>query len=128
MQISSILFYDSQCGLCQRSVRFFLFIDKKKSVAFAPLFGKKYQELIPVNFKNYDSILFYQNGEICIKSKAILEGISSLGGAYKLVWIAKIIPRFFLDFLYDQVAINRKKILCDLDFISKNNNDERFYE
>lgn len=127
-RISSIIFYDSQCGLCQWSVKFFLFIDKKESVAFAPLKGKKYIELIPQSYNKYDSILYYLDGDIFIKSEAIINGVIQLGGFYRLIILIKIVPRFILDYGYDLIAKNRNKIKCDLEFLQNNKNGERFYE
>lgn len=128
MQKLRIFFYDSQCGLCQRSVRLFLFCDRAKRVAFAPLYGQMYKELVPENLLKHDSIIFYQEGQNYIKSDAIIKGISGLGGYYKLFYLLYIIPKKIRDDLYDRIAVRRKKYSCDLEFINHYKKDERFYE
>jgi len=119
-KVHSILFYDGDCGLCQRSVAFLYAIDKNKSFYYAPLNGETFLE----TFKKespMDTVLFFNEGHVYTKSKAIIEAIRSLGGVYRLAILLYFIPQFLRDQLYDYIAIHRKKVSC---LILKK--DERF--
>lgn len=44
--MDKVVFYDGDCGLCQRSVAAIVKVDSKKELFFAPLNGVTYQSLI----------------------------------------------------------------------------------
>ena len=60
-----IVFYDGECGLCQRSVQWLLNRDKKKILFYAPLQGETAKELLTsIEFpEGLDSIIYLQEEE-----------------------------------------------------------------
>lgn len=104
----SIVFFDSICILCHRSVRVLIYLDKKKILRYSSLEGEKIKSL-KIN-TNIDSIIFYDEGEVYYKSTAILKIFSRLGGFYKLMNIFYILPKFLRDFLYDILTKYRYRI------------------
>ena len=105
-----IIFYDSYCNLCNGFINAIVKLDKKNVFLFAPLNGNHATNLLKKNnIKNttVDSVILFNNNSISYKSKAVIEILISLGSFYRVLVISKIIPRTFLDWLYDIVAKNR---------------------
>ena len=130
MQNKQIIFYDSVCNMCNGFVNTVIKLDKKNRLFFSPLNGESAKNLLKdqgEKINNIDSVIFYNNEKISIKSEAVIDIIKSLGSFYIIVSIIKIIPSFVLDGLYDLVAKNRyswfgKKTSChkpDKNIISK---------
>ena len=110
MKKEKIIFFDGYCNLCNGFVNFIIRLDKKNKIFFAPLNGKKAEEILSkkeINLVLPDSVIFYYNNVTSFKSKAVIDIFISLGGFYKLVVILKVIPSFILNFLYDTIAKNR---------------------
>ncbi len=105
-----IIFFDSECVFCNFWVKKLIKIDNKKVFKIAPLKGKTASEYL---FKDWliktDSVVVYSNKEVFIKSNAIFEIINQIGGFLKIFYILKILPKSFLDFIYDFLSKNRIK-------------------
>jgi len=56
---------------------------------------------------DFDSVVLIVAGKIFIKSDAILQVASELGGFYSLLPALRILPKFMRDSIYDWVAKNR---------------------
>ena len=120
----SVIIFDVDCLLCNRFVQIVSLIDKKDNIYFTRLSGKTANYILSnnKNLVDVDSIIFYLNGNIYIKSDAVIRISKSLGFPYNLVSIFKIIPRSIRDIFYDFVAINRYKFFGKANkcLISKN--------
>jgi predicted DCC family thiol-disulfide oxidoreductase YuxK len=113
MENRTILFYDGDCGLCQRSVRVLARLDRHQKLFFAPLNGKTYGH---TGFKpsSMDTVLFYNDSHLYEKSDAIIECLFYLSQVYFFVRLFKLIPRKLRDICYDFVAKNRHHVSCQL--------------
>lgn len=114
-----IIFYDGDCGLCNRSVQLILHHERNSTLKFASLQSAFARNVfMEFNLKNNfnESILFYQDGKLFSKSKAVLRIIPYLKWYFYPFMICWLIPNFVRDFLYDLIARNRKKItsVCEL--------------
>lgn len=109
--MDKIVFYDGECGLCQRSVSFLAKIDSRHELVFAPLNGETYRKYFKGS-SDLATVVFYKEGKIFVKSNAVIEVCSSLGGIKKLAVIFKIIPLSLRDKLYDLIAEYRRKVSC----------------
>ncbi len=118
--MDKIVFYDGECGLCQRSVSFISKIDSKKQLLFAPLNGETYNKIFKIS-SNLSTVLYYCDQKKSIKSEAIIEVFRSLGGLKKVAVMLRIFPLKFRDMIYDLIADRRKNVSCII-FIK----DERF--
>ena len=110
MKKEKIIFFDGYCNLCNDFVNFIIRLDKKNKIFFAPLNGKKAEQILSkkeINSVLPDSVIFYYNNVTSFKSKAVIDIFISLGGFYKLVVILKVIPSFILNLFYDTIAKNR---------------------
>lgn len=109
--MDKIVFYDGECGLCQRSVALIVKFDHKKELFFAPLNGVTYQSLkLPMS--DMSTVVFYSSGKLFIKSNAIIEIGRSLGGWKKCILLLKLVPAFIRDGVYAFFARHRKKVSC----------------
>lgn len=106
-----IVFYDGECGLCQRSVALIYHLDTKKELSFAPLNGQSYRSLnLPVS--DMSTVVFYLQGKLYFKSDAIIAIGRSMGGWKSLIVLLKVIPGFIRDRVYHFIAGHRKKVSC----------------
>ena len=120
----SVIIFDVDCLLCNRFVQIVSVIDKKDSIYFTRLSGKTANYILRnnKNLVDVDSIIFYLNGNIYIKSDAVIRISKSLGFPYNMMSIFKIFPRSMRDIFYDFVARNRYKFFGKANkcLISKN--------
>ena len=116
--MNPIIFFDGVCGLCNGVVLFVLKRDQKELFHFSPLQSPFALEFLPKYGGNPQELnTFYviknPNGahpELLSKSTAALYVLSNLGGVYRILSLARFLPRFFRDFCYDIIAKNRYRI------------------
>jgi predicted DCC family thiol-disulfide oxidoreductase YuxK len=112
--IQDLLFYDGDCGLCHRWVRFVLDHDPDGSrFRFAPLGGETWRAAKVTGGVPDSLVLVTADGRVLFRSAAVLEIGERLGGHWKtLARIAGLLPRWLLDLGYDGVARARKHIFA----------------
>ncbi len=104
----SILFFDGYCHLCNSSVDFLFYLDKKQRLKYAPLQGVTAREKIPHELRDgVDSIILFHNGTFHVRSDAVIEAVALMGWPGKPARILKVIPRPIRDWLYDFIARRR---------------------
>ena len=104
-----IVLFDGVCYLCQHSVRFIIRNDKKNKFKFASLQSEFAQNrLSEIHFNNsLETIVLLKGTHQFEKSDAVLEIAKHLSGAWPLLYVFKIIPRFLRDGVYTFIAKNR---------------------
>lgn len=110
-----LVFYDGDCGLCHRWVKFVLRRDRDGSrFRFAPLrgstLGGALPQIDPSTFP--DSIVVKPAaGDVLFKSSAVLHLFTRLGGVWKvLAALGRVVPRGLRDWAYDRVASVRHRL------------------
>lgn len=108
--MDKILFFDGECGLCNRTVQFVLSKEKNQNIQFSPLqseFAKQF--FIKNNFPtiNLTTVFYYENGNLYQKSSAILKISKNLRFPFNLLSLGLIVPRFIRNLFYDIIAKNR---------------------
>jgi len=111
-----IVFYDGDCGFCNRSVNTILASNKTEPfIYFASLqsefshaFFRSKNEQEP----NLNSIVFYELGKFYYASTAVLKIMNHLKGKrwLKIGWI---VPRIIRDTIYFAIAKQRKRLPGD---------------
>ncbi|MFL5814204.1 MAG: thiol-disulfide oxidoreductase DCC family protein [Bdellovibrionia bacterium] len=105
---SSIVFFDGVCNLCNGFVDFLVRQDHRRVLRFASLQGKTSRDLLGLGAgEKLESVVFYQNGSTSSESLAVLRILSSLGGAWRLTVLLRVIPGFVRDPIYRFIARNR---------------------
>jgi predicted DCC family thiol-disulfide oxidoreductase YuxK len=114
---SETLFYDGECGLCHRAVRFLLSEDVG-GAAFnlSPLQGPTFSSMVSAEDRAQlpDSIIVRrQDGELLSESSAIAHMLQALGGYWRLVgFLMRCVPLPIRDLVYRFVARVRKRIFA----------------
>lgn len=118
-QQSGILFYDGECGLCSRSVRFLLKLDRADTLKFAPIQGETAKEYLPQALREQlSTVIYYRpdpddrgDPQKLLRSEAILCAIVDTGSFWR--WparFARCLPRQWRDAIYNWVARNRHRV------------------
>lgn len=108
INLKNIIFFDGYCVLCNGFVDFLIRIDKKDLLFFAALQGSTAKKILNERYLKIDTVVFKnEKGEIFVKSQAVLQILKTLGGFWTVFFVVKILPKVFLDFIYDKVAANR---------------------
>ncbi len=111
------IFYDGQCGLCHRAVRFVLAEDAAGSAfRFAPLDSDAFRAAVPeadrVGLPD-SLVLITAEGAILTRSDAVLHAMRRLGGLWRaLAAVGRLIPRQARDRAYDAVARVRLRLFA----------------
>ena len=113
------LLYDGTCGLCARSVQFILQRERgDHSLRFAPLQGETAAVLLEAHpeLRQVDSVIWVEStdGEaprVRVRSDAALAAVAYVGGFWRvLAGIARVVPRFLRDVVYDVIARTRYRV------------------
>jgi len=111
-QQDKIVFFDGECVLCNSSVDFLLKKDRKKRLKFASLQSELASDMLQIiqnDPAGTETIIFYDEGRLLIKSTAVLHIAAHLGPPWRAFAVFLIIPRNWRDYLYDLIARKRAK-------------------
>jgi predicted DCC family thiol-disulfide oxidoreductase YuxK len=104
---NNILFYDSNCLICNRFIMFLFLKDKDKILFFSNFTSKT---AIDNNISiTLNTMLLIKNGNKYIKSRAFIELFSLLKIYPPLILILKFFPANLLDIFYEVISKNRTK-------------------
>jgi predicted DCC family thiol-disulfide oxidoreductase YuxK len=107
-----ILFFDGDCGLCSRSVRFLMRRNRSNFLYFAPLQGETAAQYLKADLRESLSTVVYRRteSEILIRSDAVLQALIDMGSNWRfLARPALLISRKWRDGLYNWIAARRNK-------------------
>ncbi|HXD91796.1 MAG TPA: DCC1-like thiol-disulfide oxidoreductase family protein [Bacteroidia bacterium] len=116
MPQKTILFYDGDCALCNKSVQFVIDHEKKTEhpMLFCSLqstYAKQVLEKHNYNFNQLSTLVLLIDSNVLYKSTAALELSNYLKLPYKWLIVLKVVPRFVRDSVYDFIAKNRKRLI-----------------
>ncbi len=101
-----VIYYDSECGLCNNLVRLILHIDSKKKFSFSPI------SLLVNSTRsiNIDSLTLSINNKLYFEGRAIIAILDNLGFEWRLLGkLIRFLPINFVNAIYRFIAINRKR-------------------
>jgi len=109
---TEVVFYDGQCGLCHRVVRFVLAEDPEgRAFRFAPLDSEAFRTALSAAEREQlpDSLVVYcVDGTILLKSAAALHILDRLGGLWRILGLLlHLLPLGVRDAVYDAIARTR---------------------
>ncbi len=111
-----VLFYDGQCGLCNRVVRLLLRTDRAGRLKFAPLQSAPAQAYLRqqgLPTVDFDSLVFVPDwehphpGAHRLRTDGALAAAAVVGGVWRLVTWMRILPVWLRDLIYKLVARSR---------------------
>ena len=105
-----IIVFDGVCNLCNGAVNFIIDRDPQNRFRFVAMQSETGRELVkryPPAAGPVDSIVLIKEGQSYVKSDAALKIARQLSGAWPLLTVFRIFPRFLRDWGYDLIARNR---------------------
>jgi predicted DCC family thiol-disulfide oxidoreductase YuxK len=107
-----IVFFDGVCNLCNGTVQFILDRDPAGLFRFAPLQSDLATRMlgergVVVDGNEPDSVLLLEGDRVYARSDAVLGITRHLSGAWPLLAIFAVAPRFLRDAVYRFVARHR---------------------
>lgn len=116
-QAAPVLLYDGICGFCNSAVQTILRLDPHGSLRFAALDSDFARGVIARHpfLAGVDSVVFVErpgqfDEEVAVKSDAALRVAGYLGGPWRVLRIAGVVPAAVRDALYDGFARLRYRI------------------
>lgn len=121
-----ILFYDGDCGLCNRVVQWILRHEKSKDLFFVSLnydFAKVFLAKENIDIEKTNTFFFYEIDSLYAESDAVLRIVGYLKWYWQWLKIAYALPKFIRDKCYRIIAQNRKRFTvksCDISSANLN--------
>lgn len=122
---SPILFFDGECGFCDRSIRFAMARDVRGQLFAATLQGETAARVLApfaTMLRDVDSTVFYRpahegtGASVQVHSDAALSVLRLLGGGWGLLGVAGlIVPRWLRDAAYKAFAKRRFQLFGRVD-------------
>lgn len=114
----TLVLFDGECGLCDRTVNFLLAEDTAQALRFAPLQGPTAAPLLrkhSLDAQPLRSVISVEcegaaNERALVKSAAVAAALDSIGGLWRVsAWMMRLVPRPVRDAAYDFIAARRHK-------------------
>ncbi|MFT5357959.1 MAG: putative DCC family thiol-disulfide oxidoreductase YuxK [Polyangiales bacterium] len=108
----TMVFYDGECGLCQKSVQWLLNHDSEGRLRFAPLQGSTAADALGErdDLAGVDSIVFLEEGRLYLRSRAVFQIASYLDPGWRWLRHFRILPAFLTDLGYRFIAKIRYRV------------------
>jgi predicted DCC family thiol-disulfide oxidoreductase YuxK len=103
------VFFDGECGLCNRFVVWLLRRDRRRVLHFAPLRGELAAAHLPPlaeSDREWTVALWDADG-IHVESDAALRAVASVGSIWRAARLLLLLPRFLRNPVYRVIARNR---------------------
>lgn len=113
--MEAIVFFDSECLVCNRSIQFLLRHDKYRKFRFASLGSKTFEKLrenFPEIPTNPETMIVLSGEYVSFRSESVLKICQILGGCWRFFDLVRIFPRTWLDACYNVFAKHRYRIFC----------------
>jgi predicted DCC family thiol-disulfide oxidoreductase YuxK len=105
-----LVIFDGVCNLCEASVNFIIRHDKDGIFRFVPSqseLGSALQQRYGINTAALDTVVLIRDGQVFTESDAAVEIASAFDGRWRLLGLARWIPRPARDWAYRRIANNR---------------------
>lgn len=125
----NILFYDGDCGFCNKSVQFILKNQHSNELKFMPLQHPMIDKIsvhFDVKMSDLNTLYLLKNGKMYTKSSAALRIVPYFKWYWKFLYIGYIIPNFLRDKVYDFIAERRKKIAGEFCYLPNGEENKQF--
>ena len=125
----SIVFYDGDCGFCNRTVAYVIKHEKSASIHFCALqseFSKAFFKELELPEPDHSTFYFYDGNKMYSKSTAALRLAKRFKFPTNLLQVGWIFPRFIRDYGYDLIAKRRHRLSKGYCFLPSKREKERF--
>ncbi len=124
-----IVFYDGDCGFCNRTVAFVLKNEKSQDLYFTALqseFAKQFFLERHVTHIDLETFYIFSEGNLYERSDASLALSKHLRFPFSLAQYFKWIPKSIRDSVYNRIARNRQKLAGNYCFLPDTEQGKRF--
>lgn len=106
-----ILFYDSDCGFCNRSIRFILDHEQESTLCFAPLLGTTAAAAgVPADL-GMKSLVLLEAGALFVRTRAVRRILYHMGGRWRSLGKGlSLVPAPLGDVGYRFIALVRRSL------------------
>lgn len=125
----NIVFYDGDCGFCNRTVKLILRWERKPTILFSALqsdFAKNFFKKNGSPEPDLSTFYFYSNYNLYSKSTGALALIPFMKWPFSFMQLARIVPICYRDKLYDAIAKRRQKLANGYCFLPDAEQRKRF--
>jgi predicted DCC family thiol-disulfide oxidoreductase YuxK len=113
-----VVLFDGVCKLCNGWAKFLIRHDHQPHFRLASVQSAEGQALLVwggLPTDHFDSMALIENGQMLLRSDAVLRIVGQLPGAWRhLAWL-RVIPRPVRDWCYDRIALNRYRLFGRYD-------------
>ena len=105
-----VILFDGVCKLCAGWVRFIVKHDRAKHLRLCSVQSEQGQDLLRwcgLPTDHFDTMAYLADGEIYLRSDAVLRIARLLPWPWPLFAVLRICPRALRDWCYDRIALNR---------------------
>ncbi len=123
-----LVLYDGVCGLCHRTVRFLLRVDRDSAFTYAPLQGEaaaRARALYPNIPDELSTFVFIEGGRAHLRSRAFAHAARHLPYPWRLGALSRFVPAFLADLAYRLVAKVRYRLFGQHDTCSLPSPEQR---
>ena len=119
MQNKKIVFFDGECGFCNKSIRFILKNRRSNDFLFIALQSKQAEDILKKFTITIDMSTLYvmENDIIKEKSEAILSLVSRLKWFWFWLKLGYLVPLKWRNYIYDIIAKRRHTLASDFCYI-----------
>ncbi|MBC9813536.1 DUF393 domain-containing protein [Crocinitomicaceae bacterium CZZ-1] len=125
----TIIFYDGDCGLCNRSVQFVLKHERHSALYFCALqstFAESFFQSHHLPSPDLTTVYFFEKNHLYQKSEAAFKIIPHLKWYWQPLRVFSVFPRCITNRVYDFIARRRKQIGGTFCVIPSQENKKRF--
>jgi predicted DCC family thiol-disulfide oxidoreductase YuxK len=126
----SIVFFDANCLLCNRFVKILLKFDRQKFY-YSGFDSEVAKSILSDRLRHEpQTIVFYQDDDSLVKSKAVFKIIRELSFPWPILGVFGILPTSLTDMIYNWVARHRLAWFgrSETCFIPTTEQKSRFFE
>ncbi len=110
-----LVFYDGQCGFCDRAVSQLLRLDRKVLFVFAPLQGQTAKRFLGPGGTSEETMVLIENFEgetpkMYLLGQAALRCLWLVGGIWTVPGLLSFLPKFLINPAYRFVARHRHRL------------------
>lgn len=124
-----IVFYDGDCGLCNRTVQLILKREKNSELYFCALqseltdaFFRDHNEPIP----DLSTLVYFDGTNFSTRSTAVLKIAAYLKFPSNLLCLGWVVPSFIRNYIYTQIARRRYRLVNPSCMLPNSEQKERF--
>ena len=113
-----VVLFDGVCKLCNGWAKFLIRHDVEQRFRLASVQSAEGQSLLAwggLPTERFDTMALIENGQMLLRSDAVLRIVARLPGPWRLLTWLRVIPRPLRDWCYDRIALNRYRLFGRYD-------------